>query len=223
MTTTKEGLRRAIAAAIEQAEPRPEAIGTRRSIVIERISPELDGGRYPVKRVVGDRLLVTADIFAEGHDLLDAAILLRADDESTWTEAPMRPIDNDRWSGRIELTRNRWHAYAVEAWRDIFGTWRYGLHKKLEASVPVPVELEDVLAQRHLRDAEARLKQAGYAPVCQMLHGTAEDQIASYVAGNGIDLLMMGAYGHSRIRYLIIGSTTTEMIRSCTIPVMLFR
>src|SRR5690606_15518115 len=124
MTTTKEGLRRAIAAVIDQPEPGPDAIGTRRSSVIARIQPELDGGRYPVKRVVGDRLLVTADIFADGHDLLDAAILLRADDEEAWTEAPMRPIDNDRWSGRIELTRNRWHAYAVEAWRDVFGTWR---------------------------------------------------------------------------------------------------
>ncbi|HSI98926.1 MAG TPA: alpha-1,4-glucan--maltose-1-phosphate maltosyltransferase [Patescibacteria group bacterium] len=156
MTTTKESLRRAIAAVIDQPEPGPEAIGTRRSIVIERIQPELDGGRYPVKRVVGDRLLVTADIFADGHDLLDAVVLLRADDEETWTEAPMRPIDNDRWSGRIELTRNRWHAYAVEAWRDVFGTWRHGLHKKLEASVPVPVELEEgrILVQAALRRAE---------------------------------------------------------------------
>ena len=156
MTTTKEGLRRAIAAVIDQPEPGPEAIGTRRSIVIERIQPELDGGRYPVKRVVGDRLLVTADIFADGHDLLDAVILLRADDEVTWTEAPMRPIDNDRWSGRIELTRNRWHSYGVEAWRDVFGTWRHGLHKKLEASVPVPAELEEgrILVQAALQRAE---------------------------------------------------------------------
>ena len=156
MTTTKESLRRAVAAVIDQAEPGPDAVGTRRSIVIERIAPELDGGRYPVKRVVGDRLLVTADIFADGHDLLDAALLLRADDEEAWTEAPMRPIDNDRWSGRVELTRNRWHVYAVEAWRDVFGTWRHGLHKKLEASVPVPVELEEgrILVQAALRRAE---------------------------------------------------------------------
>jgi starch synthase (maltosyl-transferring) len=67
MTTTKEGLRRAVAAAIDQPEPGPGAIGTRRSIVIERISPELDGGRYPVTRLVGVRLLVTADIFADCH------------------------------------------------------------------------------------------------------------------------------------------------------------
>ena len=89
-------MRRAVATVVEAAEPGPDAVGTRRSIIIERIAPELDCGRYPVKRVVGDQLLVTADIFADGHDLLDAAILIRADDESDWRRAPMRPIDNDR-------------------------------------------------------------------------------------------------------------------------------
>ena len=82
MTTMKESARRAAAAALEAREPGPEEPGTRRGIVIERISPELDGGRHPVKRVVGDTLVVTADIFADGHDLLDAALFLRADDEA---------------------------------------------------------------------------------------------------------------------------------------------
>jgi starch synthase (maltosyl-transferring) len=143
MTTTKVSLRRAASAALDLVEPDAHAVGTRRSIVIERIAPELDAGRYPVKRVVGDQLVVTADIFADGHGLLDAALLLRADDERSWREAPMRPIDNDRWSGHVELTRNRWHRYAVEAWRDHFGTWRDGLVKKLDARVAVPVELEE--------------------------------------------------------------------------------
>lgn len=78
-------------------------------------------------------------------------------------------------------------------------------------------------SSRHLEEAERRVRAAGFAPVCQMLHGTPEDQIAQYVAANAISLLLMGAYGHSRIRYLIIGSTTTEMIRTCRVPVLLFR
>jgi starch synthase (maltosyl-transferring) len=143
MTTTKESLRRAVAARIEVPEPAADAVGSRRSVVIERIQPELDGGRYPVKRVVGDDLLVTADIFADGHDLLAAALLLRAEDEEAWVEVPMRPIDNDRWSGHVRLTRNAWHRYAVEAWRDAWGSWRHGLHKKVEAAVAVPVELDE--------------------------------------------------------------------------------
>ncbi|HVM25378.1 MAG TPA: alpha-1,4-glucan--maltose-1-phosphate maltosyltransferase [Candidatus Limnocylindrales bacterium] len=143
MTTTKESLRRAVGTILDRPEPGPEAVGTRRSVVIERIEPELDGGRYPVKRVVGDQLFVTADIFADGHDLLDAALLLRADDEENWHEAPMRPVDNDRWSGHLALTRNRWHRYAVEAWRDVFGSWRDGIRKKLDAGVPVPNEIAE--------------------------------------------------------------------------------
>jgi starch synthase (maltosyl-transferring) len=161
MTTTKESLRRTARTILEHREPAAEpganAVGTRRSVVIERIQPELDGGRYPVKRVVGDQLLVTADIFADGHDLLDAALLLRADDEESWREAPMRPVDNDRWSGQLPLTRNRWHRYAVEAWRDAFGSWRDGIRKKLDAGVAVPNEIEEgrLLLDAALERAEA--------------------------------------------------------------------
>ncbi|HEX2222175.1 MAG TPA: alpha-1,4-glucan--maltose-1-phosphate maltosyltransferase [Candidatus Limnocylindria bacterium] len=145
MTTTRSSVRRAARAAAEIQPPEPpaDAIGTRRTIVIERISPELDGGRHPVKRVVGDDLLVAADIFADGHELLDAALLLRADDEEEWTEAPMRLVDNDRWAGRLPLRRNRRHRYTVEAWRDAWASWRDGLLKKVAAGVPVPVELQE--------------------------------------------------------------------------------
>ncbi len=143
MTTMKESARRLAEAVIDAREPDAGEVGTRRSIVIERISPQLDGGRHPVKRVVGDQLLVTADIFADGHDLLDAALLLRADDEEAWQAAPMRPIEDDRWSGHLELRRNRWHRYAIEAWRDAWGSWRQALHKKVEASVPVATEIEE--------------------------------------------------------------------------------
>jgi starch synthase (maltosyl-transferring) len=112
-------------------------------VVIERIAPELDGGRHPVKRVVGDELLVTADIFADGHDLLDAALLLRAENEGAWQEAPMRHVDNDRWSGSIELRRNARHRYAVEAWRDRYGSLHAALGTKVEAGVPYTTELAE--------------------------------------------------------------------------------
>jgi len=124
-------------------EPGPDAIGTRRSIVIEHVSPELDCGRYPVKRVVGDELRVTADIFADGHDLLDAAILLRAEDEAGWTEAPMRLVDNDRWGGVVTLTRNARHRYTIEAWRDAIGSWRAATAKKLTAGISIATELAE--------------------------------------------------------------------------------
>ncbi|HEX3219350.1 MAG TPA: alpha-1,4-glucan--maltose-1-phosphate maltosyltransferase [Candidatus Limnocylindria bacterium] len=143
-------------------EPGEDGVATRRTIVIERISPILDGGRNPVKRVVGDVLLVTADIFAEGHGLLDAALLLRAEGGGTrgaWREAPMRIIDNDRWSGSLRVDRNSRHRYAIEAWRDEFGSLLDALRKKVEGDVPFAVELEE--ARLLLEAAESRAGEAG--------------------------------------------------------------
>jgi starch synthase (maltosyl-transferring) len=150
MTTTRASLRRVAeqAMAIQHVtaipdEPPAGAVGTRRTIAIERIDPEIDGGRHPVKRVVGDTLLVTADIFADGHDLLDADLLLRADGERRWHEAPMRLVENDRWSGRVQLDAMGRHRYTIEAWRDAWGSWREGLRKKVEAGVEVATELAE--------------------------------------------------------------------------------
>jgi starch synthase (maltosyl-transferring) len=148
------------AGAASFSEPDGDAVGTRRGIVIERIDPQLDGGRHAVKRVVGDDLLVTADIFGDGHDLLDAALLLRAEgpgSRSAWREGPMRLIDNDRWSGTIRLDRNARHRYAIEAWRDWFGSLRSALLKKVEGDVDFAVELEEarLLLVAALQRAEA--------------------------------------------------------------------
>jgi nucleotide-binding universal stress UspA family protein len=85
------------------------------------------------------------------------------------------------------------------------------------------VGAETAESRRRLADAEALLNAGGYRVSADILPGQPDRVIAEAVEAEGIDLLVMGAYGHSRIRNLIIGSTTTEMIRSCKIPVMLFR
>lgn len=78
-------------------------------------------------------------------------------------------------------------------------------------------------ANELLKEAEKRLQGAGLHPKCQMLSGEVETEIADYVEHNAIDLLLVGAYGHSRLRELFIGSTTTELLRRCLIPVLCFR
>jgi starch synthase (maltosyl-transferring) len=145
-----------------EREPGPNELGTRRTIVISRIEPAVDGGRYPVKRVVGDELLVRADIFADGHGMLDAALLLRPESgtrNTAWREAELRPLDNDRWAGSIRLDRNARHRYLIEAWRDEFGTLRRALLKKVEGGVPYTVELEE--GRLLLEAALARAQRAG--------------------------------------------------------------
>jgi starch synthase (maltosyl-transferring) len=168
MTTTRAALTRAAAAAHAALEPGPDAVGTRRSIVIEAVDPEVDCGEDAVKRVVGDLLRVTADIFAEGHGLLDAALLVRPEDEQRWTETAMRLVSNDRWSGTARLRHNARHRYTIEAWRDAIGSWREAITKKLHAGQPVATELAEgrVLleaAQVRTRGADGRLIAAALA------------------------------------------------------------
>ena len=89
--------------------------------------------------------------------------------------------------------------------------------------VTVAARAEEEVALATLHRAEGVLRAGGYAPVCQMLVGVVDNEISAYVEGRGINMLVMGAYGHSRIRQLVIGSTTTAMIRHCKVPVLLFR
>ncbi len=162
MSTTRLTPKRIAQAALPSVEPGVDAVGTRRSIVIEAVEPQVDDGTHPVKRVVGDDLRVTADIFADGHDLLDAALLVRAEDEASWREAPMRLVDNERWSGTTRLARNAPHRYTIEAWRDAIGSWRQATITKLEAGVAVDVELAEgrlilEAAMARARGADRRL------------------------------------------------------------------
>ncbi|HEY0016781.1 MAG TPA: alpha-1,4-glucan--maltose-1-phosphate maltosyltransferase [Longimicrobium sp.] len=119
----------------------PDRIDASRRVVIEYVEPELDGGRYPVKREVGDTVQVFADIFKEGHDALSAAVWYRAEDDETWSETPLRFHDNDRWTGSFTVDRNcRWY-FTVVAWTDVFGTWQSDLRKKYNAQQEVLLEL----------------------------------------------------------------------------------
>ncbi|MEX2583526.1 MAG: maltotransferase domain-containing protein, partial [Gemmatimonadota bacterium] len=118
-------------------------IDASRRIVIERVNPELDCGRYAIKREVGDALEVWADIFKEGHDAIDAAIRYRVEGEKKWREAPMRFVDNDRWGGGFPLERNARYEYTIVAWTDWFGTWASDLRKKYDAGQDVSSELRE--------------------------------------------------------------------------------
>jgi len=89
--------------------------------------------------------------------------------------------------------------------------------------VTVATRNEEETALKTLQAAEGVLRAAGYSPMAQMLVGAPDNEIGAYVEERGINLVIMGAYGHNRIRQLIIGSTTTAMIRRCRVPVLLFR
>jgi len=103
--------------------------------VIENLRPLVDGGRYPVKRVVGDDLIVEADIFKDGHDVVAAALKWRLLGEAWWHETPMAHVDNDRWRGACTVYENATYEYTVEAWTDTFRGWQHEFATKFEAGI----------------------------------------------------------------------------------------
>ncbi len=113
-----------------------EALDPRR-VVIEAMLPQIDGGRFPIKRTAGEEVAVTADIFSDGHPLLAAALRYRhvqpGAPSAGWQETPMRLVENDRWTGRFVAAELGEYAYTVEAWIDAFASWRAGLIKWLAA------------------------------------------------------------------------------------------
>jgi starch synthase (maltosyl-transferring) len=103
--------------------------------VIENLQPLVDGGRYPVKRVVGDDLAVEADVFKDGHDVVAAALKWRLLGEACWHETPMAHVDNDRWRGVCTVYENAIYEYTVEAWTDTFRGWQHEFATKFEAGI----------------------------------------------------------------------------------------
>lgn len=105
------------------------------SAVIENLRPLIDGGRYPVKRILGDDLAVEADVFKDGHDVVAAALKWRLVGETRWHETSMSFVDNDRWRGVCSLNQIGIYEYTVEAWTDSFRSWRDEFTKKFEAGI----------------------------------------------------------------------------------------
>jgi starch synthase (maltosyl-transferring) len=102
-------------------------------IQIEDVWPQIDCGRYPVKRSVGDEVEVWATIFRDGHELIGAAILYRGPGAPEWEEAPMRQAEPDRWTGSFHVDRCGPWEFTVQAWVDRFESWRDELRRKVEA------------------------------------------------------------------------------------------
>jgi len=110
-------------------------------VVIENVRPEVDGGRFAVKRIEGDLVRVEADVFADGHDELAARVLYRHQSETEWRESPMRPLGNDRWQAEFRVDRLGEYVYKLEAWVDRFATWRRDLRRREEAGQDLSAEL----------------------------------------------------------------------------------
>jgi starch synthase (maltosyl-transferring) len=133
-------------------------------LVIEHVTPELDAGRYPVKRALGETVQVEADIFKDGHDEIAGQLLFRHQEQREWQRIPLTyQYDPDRWHAEFKVDRLGLWQYAVEAWPDKYGTWVRDLGKRLSAGqnvVPALAEgsaLLQLCAKHRAQDIAARL------------------------------------------------------------------
>ncbi len=110
-------------------------------VVIDDLWPQIDAGRFPVKRVLGDSVDVFADILADGHDLIRAVVRYRPAKSRTWKEQVMRSVGNDRYHATFSVDDLGYYEYTVEAWIDHFESWRDGLRKKHDAAVASDMDL----------------------------------------------------------------------------------
>jgi starch synthase (maltosyl-transferring) len=111
-------------------------------VVIEGVLPEIDGGRFPITRAPGELVTVSADIFADGHDVVDAALQYRRDGDSDWQYEPMSLVTNDRWAARFRPGSVGVYFYTLRGWVDSFKTWARDLGKKATAGQELSLELK---------------------------------------------------------------------------------
>jgi starch synthase (maltosyl-transferring) len=150
-------------------------------VVIEGISPAVDGGRFAAKRVVGDRVDVEADCFADGHDAVAARVLWRREEDAEWREAPMKFLGNDRWRGSFVVDGLGRYRFTVTAWVDHFLSWHHDLTRRVDpedirVAALVGAELIEGASQRassadrkRLAEWAARLRAGGEAVALKSL------------------------------------------------------
>ncbi len=110
-------------------------------MVIERVSPLLDGGRFSVKSLPGDVIAVEADIFADGHDYLAARLLFKHADDTDYREMAMTLLGNDRWGASFVVEQTGRYDYTIEAWVDHLATWQHEVHLKVADGQRITSEL----------------------------------------------------------------------------------
>lgn len=129
-----------------------------RRVTIEGVEPEIDGGKYPAKRVVGEALTVKADVFTDGHDAIGGVLRYRADTEKDWHEAPLEPLVNDRFQASFTPRHLGFYSYRLVAWVDRFGTWLKDFRKRVAAGQESELPVQLLIGARLVEEAARRAK-----------------------------------------------------------------
>lgn len=110
-------------------------------VIIEHIQPQLDGGAFFIKRIVGQRVTVTANVFADGHDVVECEVLYKHEKEKKWQSIRMKPTGNDEWIAQFKVEKQGFYSYFVQGWVDYALNWQHGTERKIKDNQYVKSEL----------------------------------------------------------------------------------
>jgi starch synthase (maltosyl-transferring) len=168
-------------------------------VAIEAVSPEVDGGRFPSKRSLGERVAIEADVFADGHETVACVIRYRHQSERAWTEAPMTALGNDRWRAEFTAGELGRYIYTVQGWVDGFQTWRMQLAKRVTAGQDVAPELE--VGARLVEAAAVRAQGADSALLLKQAEALRNPRGAVAVSKELIELMGRNADRSEAVTY----------------------
>ena len=141
-------------------------------VIIDRVSPQLNGGKFHIKRVIGQIVQVSADVLIDGHDLIEASILYKHEKENKWKEVRMQPTFNDDWIGSFTVVKQGFYSYKVQGWVDHALNWQHGILRKIEDQQKVSSELlEGITYLQAIKAKVAPAKKKYLLPVEQVVHG----------------------------------------------------
>ncbi|MBS7787098.1 alpha-1,4-glucan--maltose-1-phosphate maltosyltransferase [Flavobacterium sp. CYK-55] len=110
-------------------------------VIIENVQPQLDGGAFAIKRIVGQKVTVTADVFPDGHDVIQCRVLYKHQSDKKWSEVRMQPTENDAWTAEFTVDQQGSYTYYVQAWVDYALNWQHGTERKIQDNQHVKSEL----------------------------------------------------------------------------------
>lgn len=148
----------------------------RNRVVIERVRPAIDGGMFPIKRVVGEPVVVQADVFADGHDELTVMLAYQAAGETIWHETPMELLGNDLWQASFVTTAVGQGCYAVRGWVDHFRSWVRDMAKRIAANSSTAVDVE--IGALMIDDARKNAKSSAATRLGEYAAGLRAGQLA---------------------------------------------
>lgn len=168
-------------------------------VIIENVKPQVDGGRFPIKRTLGESVVVEADAFTDGHDRIRCLLCYRKEEGVQWHEVPMQPLGNDRWRGTFLVRDLGRHLYTVRGWVDHWASWRHDLARRTEPD-DIDVALMVGAALIHEAAGRAHGEDAGELHELGEAVHSGEDRNARVAVAMGEDLArLMERYPDRRL------------------------